>query len=217
MPNKSRLKLSLCKTRVPTICQISKHEIANTLHFLVGDAYYIWDVISHDRWHKLSHPVQLIKFSMHRGSGASGPWGCIVHILPPNPARPQTGRDTACSVLTLTVWAVYRGMSPPVSWTCRREYTHRFISASGQYWKLLRTCSCPFMYSTLINVKESIWSSRHDSCDCPLIRSWIWNHSDLIGSFYSNVSSKDSENLSWPLWVSLSRWEHFILPCYPLQ
>lgn len=38
-----------------------------TLHLLVGDAYYIWDVLSHDKWYKLSHPVQLIKFSVLRG------------------------------------------------------------------------------------------------------------------------------------------------------
>lgn len=46
---------------------------------------------------------------------------------------------------------------------------------------------------------ELIYCRRHDSCNCSLIHSWIWNHSDLGGSFYSNVSSEASgkkKNLS---------------------
>lgn len=39
---------------------------------------------------------------------------------------------------------------------------------------------------------ELICLCRHDSCNCSLTHSWIWNHSDLIGSFYSNVSSEAS-------------------------
>lgn len=67
---------------------------------------------------------------------------------------------------------------------------------------------------------ELICLCRHDPCNCSLTHSWIWNHSDLIGSFYSNVSSEASGKTKKPFKTTVSltfQVRALYFPCFPLQ
>lgn len=203
-------------------CNMSKMQPwdgEHILHLLVGDAY-----LGHDLTWKMAQvisPCLTHEAQCAQGRGSVRLMGlhCTYVNIETCEAANQ-GWHSVQSALTLRVCSSSLPGHVPATQLKVKErdtvdgplYTFppcSLFKTSGQCINLLHTCSCPFIYSSLINVKNQFGPA--DTLPASLIRSWIWNHSDLIGSFYSDVSSEASENLSWPQWASLSRWEHFIL------
>lgn len=103
-------------------------------------------------------PLNSTELSVHRGEGMSDPWGCTVHMLTRKPARPGKTQHAECTH-TKNVFKQFTGACPNHTSECAGEryctqnlyvhYLKQVVSTA-----LLRTCSCPFIYSTLINVKN---------------------------------------------------------------
>lgn len=164
---------------------------------------HIWDMIWHEKSQELSQPRST--HVAQRAQRLSDSWGCTLHMLTEFSKTTNLERQHAeCASCLQQIG------KKKAHFLCI-HYTEQVVSSP----------TCCFSHSLSIHIfkTDKCWElnslRRHNSCNCSLIHSWIWNHSDLIGSFYSNVSSETSggkKSLFRPQWASLSRWEHFILP-----
>lgn len=158
------VELSACN-----MSEIQAWDGEHTLHLLVRDAY-----LGHDLTRKMAQvtsPRSTHEAQCAQGRGSVGPMG--LHCTYVNTGTCETanrGRHSVQSALTLGVCSSsLQGHVPATQLNVQQRDTVDFplysfplcslFRASGQRINLLHTCSCSFIYSTLINVKNQFGSA----------------------------------------------------------
>lgn len=160
---RSRYKFSLRRT---AICQKSEREMGNTSYCTFTGRWCISGTRSDvKKMAQAISPCSPHEAQRAQGRGSVGPVG--LHGTYVNTETCKAREDTACRVPShrQCVWSSLRGHVPATQMNVQeRDTVDTFplcslFKASGQRISLLHTCSCPFIYSTLINVKNQFGSA----------------------------------------------------------
>lgn len=156
-PKAAQIEISWCRCKRLQYVKNSMQDTGVGTLKIYWQVIYIWDMMLHVKSYRLSWPG---KNQRAQGDDVD-PTGlhCTYVNMEACKVMVETARSTAClpfkaysRLLQIHVQATQHNMQQR-----DRAYTfplRSLLKASGQRSNLLHACSCPFIYSTLINVEN---------------------------------------------------------------